>query len=802
MILKELNLIGFGKFENKKLALKDGINLIYGENEAGKSTIHSFVDGMFYGFLKPNAKTTSYIDEHKKYDPWSSGRYAGVIRFEHEGKLYRIEREFKRGRENTKILEENTGVDITKDLDVGKGRILQPGIHFFGFNTRVFSNTIFIKQLGTQTDDKLANEVTEKLINVTTALDDDISVDNAITELRIAMADIGTDRAHTRPYAKTIECIDMLKDEKIKILLEKERYESYLDGKSKLLDILDVEETIYKSLMNTVSRAKAIQKKKILEEAKGLSDDIKKINSNIIELSAYAGLSLDRYKEGVNLSNDVDFSNKSMEESKNELDVVESKLKLMDEKTLNNHDLNKVKEINQDYNKYEEMEEEKTKILYNKDENSLEFLKRDYQSYKEKNSRNTIFLSLTTLVYISLLFMSQLILGLPLAIGSIYLIINSKKLRELMRDIQIEMDDMEIKENNEKIKISEIEELQRQLLHKYNIDTKTEFKSLVDKIQIESYRKQESIELYEELKAKRISLIKKIADIESKKDESFKALRVILEQNNSISLNELSKGLDKKSLYEKDIRELETKKDLIKRILGNNTIESLMSEVIDFNIDMNEDIDENQLKDEIDKSNKNISDLKISLRGVEENVNILGKEISRLVEIEEELHEKQIFKEELESQLQSLELAASTIEELSRNIHNQFAPDINKKVSNIVGKITTGKYNNIKISESLNISVENPITKEIIEIHSLSGGTIDQLYFSLRFGIINSMVGDRLPLVLDDCFIQYDDNRLKNIIEFLAEIGNERQVILFTCHNRERKILDKIGADFNLINLT
>ncbi|MDD2447234.1 MAG: AAA family ATPase, partial [Tissierellia bacterium] len=54
MIIKELNLIGFGKFKNKVIKLDNGINLIYGKNEDGKSTLHSFIDGMFYGFLRPN----------------------------------------------------------------------------------------------------------------------------------------------------------------------------------------------------------------------------------------------------------------------------------------------------------------------------------------------------------------------------------------------------------------------------------------------------------------------------------------------------------------------------------------------------------------------------------------------------------------------------------------------------------------------------------------------------------------------------------------------------------------------------
>ena len=50
MIIKELGLLNFGKFEDKKIELQEGINLIYGRNEEGKSTIVNFIDGIFLWF--------------------------------------------------------------------------------------------------------------------------------------------------------------------------------------------------------------------------------------------------------------------------------------------------------------------------------------------------------------------------------------------------------------------------------------------------------------------------------------------------------------------------------------------------------------------------------------------------------------------------------------------------------------------------------------------------------------------------------------------------------------------------------
>ncbi|MCQ4922723.1 AAA family ATPase [Tissierella carlieri] len=815
MLLKELNLIGFGKFKNENIVLKDGINLIYGENEAGKSTLHSFIDGMFYGFLKPNIKRTDYLPEYEKYNPWTNNRYAGIIRFKYNGKFYRIERNFTKGEENTKVLDETTGVDITKNIEAGSGRVLQPGIHFFGFNTRVFSNTIFIKQLGTKTDDKLAAEVTEKLINVTTTLDDNISVDKAISELKVRMGEIGTDRASTKPYAKNLRDIERLQEEKSNILSEKDAYQSYLEEKIRLNNNLEIEMRNLSRLREKLLKVEILEKARTLEEAKILSDEIANLNSKIDKLSSYANISMDQYKESINLSNAIDFIDKNIVQSKFELENIENRLQSMDNEGYNDIYGKKIEEISKDYNYYEELEEEKNTIFYNKEDNKIEFLKRDYKELKGKSSKYKV-IQIFSIILAIIAFGATIIAIITkkyLPIGILFIVFGSiggyytnkvNNLKYIIEDISRKIEDIYNREKEKQSRIEEIEKLKKSLLEKYNTTGKMEFKKLLDRLQIEHYRQKEQIELYNELKIKRGFLLDRIYEDEFNKKQNLITLEAIFTENNVRDIQEFNYSLDKRNMYEQYIRESEGKKEILRKVLGQHTIEDLIAELGNFYLDINnsiEDMDKNQIKYQIDRINENISDIKIALRGAEENLNILGKDMERLVVIEEEIERKIKYKEELENKYKSLEIAAQAIEELSRDIHSQFTPEINKKVSKIVEKITEGKYNNIKISESLNISVENPITREIIDINSLSGGTIDQLYFSLRFGIINSMVDNKLPLILDDCFIQYDDSRLKNIIEFLTDIGNERQVILFTCHNREKKALEDLGAKFNLINL-
>ena len=149
-----------------------------------------------------------------------------------------------------------------------------------------------------------------------------------------------------------------------------------------------------------------------------------------------------------------------------------------------------------------------------------------------------------------------------------------------------------------------------------------------------------------------------------------------------------------------------------------------------------------------------------------------------------------------------VDLAKENIIETSIKIKEEFMPELEKNLNKYFKILTSDKYEEINISENFNISVKDTEKEEQIDISSLSLGTIDQIYFSLRFGLINLMFNSsEIPIILDDCFTQYDDERLKNALDILVKIKEQYQVILFTCHKREEQILEDLGVEFNLINL-
>ena len=71
-------------------------------------------------------------------------------------------------------------------------------------------------------------------------------------------------------------------------------------------------------------------------------------------------------------------------------------------------------------------------------------------------------------------------------------------------------------------------------------------------------------------------------------------------------------------------------------------------------------------------------------------------------------------------------------------------------------------------------------------------GTIDQLYLSLRLSMVEELSEDKVPILLDEAFAFYDNSRLENILKYLNDNYKNRQIIIFSCTDREKNILIKI----------
>lgn len=810
MILKELNLISFGKFQNKIISLEEGLNIIYGKNESGKTTIHNFIDGMFYGFLKPYAKIRNYSKELEKYRPWNGQDYSGIIKLSQFGKDYRIERNFEKGQ--VKVYDDLTGIDITKEIDMGeKLKDNLPGLYFFNFNNMVYNNTISIKQLESKIDTDLSKEFKDKLANISTSLDQDISVKNAIGELDKKLENIGTERAYTKPYGRAISNLNNLIEERKSLLEKKEEYNQQISASLELKKKIKREEEKLEELNNKLEQLEILDKKKTYEEGINIKSQLGNINREIINLKKYANLSFEDYALAVKLEKDIEYINKEIEELKNNINVLENRLKTIElEVEENIIDGINAEELYRDLDTLEEIDEEKNIIILNRDENKLDILNSELRDKTGKENTIKKFMNtflVLAIVSIGLVFINKFFFLFPLGFGIIAFLFrnSSKNYLSKVKAIKEKIKELEAKEKEKNERIIYIENLQKNILLKYSCSSKLELKRLKEDI----YFKHRSIQIKEEeIEKTKEKIENSILSLKAKEKEIQNynlELNAMLEKNNSSNLEDFKLGLDKKKKYDELLKEKKNQEEILKRILGDYTLEEI-KEGIKFldNNDLIEldTISKLELTQDLENRKSNLQHYLDLHARFEERIDNLNQYIKQIIVTEEEIERLKNEIVNYENQIKSINIAKETIENISNELHQQFAPSINKDVSEIISIVSEGKYNEVKIDEDLNISIENPNTKEIIPVDSLSGGTIDQLYFALRFSIISSMKGESLPLVLDDCFIQYDDERLKNILEYLSEIAKDKQIILFTCHRREEKILNDLGLKYNLVNLS
>ena len=135
-----------------------------------------------------------------------------------------------------------------------------------------------------------------------------------------------------------------------------------------------------------------------------------------------------------------------------------------------------------------------------------------------------------------------------------------------------------------------------------------------------------------------------------------------------------------------------------------------------------------------------------------------------------------------------------------QKMKDEVTPKFTKQLSENIGNITKGRYSKALYNESEGLVVELN-NGDYVNANKLSLGTIDQLYLSLRLSMIDDLSKEKLPIIMDESFAFYDNKRLKNILIYFSEKLKNRQIIIFTCTNREKEILEKNNIKFNYIEL-
>ena len=260
-------------------------------------------------------------------------------------------------------------------------------------------------------------------------------------------------------------------------------------------------------------------------------------------------------------------------------------------------------------------------------------------------------------------------------------------------------------------------------------------------------------------------------------------------------LKQLEKNYDKqeKEIIEKQKQILDEQKENEKEIvraftgkLDDETIEDILS------------TDYSKIVEFISEKEREQTEFSINEKKIElDNQNIVSK-LEDLVDIDEKLEGLYERKDELLQLNNMYEIAKEEIEKAYQEMKENITPEFLEELKIIISEVTNNKYSECYIDSENNILVETE-NGMYVPIELLSVGTIDLMYLALRISAAREISKEKMPIILDEGLAYYDNERMERILRYLDSLN--RQIIIFTCSNREREILKKENINFNLIDM-
>lgn len=747
MIFKELGLLNFGKFEDKKIELQDGINLIYGVNEGGKSTITNFIDGIFYGFSRDSLARKVRDELFEKSRPWTSNLYRGYIILNNGEEDYRISRDFDK--DEVSILNLNTGEDLSNDeRNFLYSRIPQPGVIFFELNRKIYKSSFYLGQRLSQLESDASDELKTRINNFSVSEDENLDLNKVIEKMEEDLYNLGTKRRKSSEIGRFYDELEKISKNKANFISLKETYKNSIED--------------YKLSKDKLKNFEYKLKGRKLFELETLKAKLKECQTN--ESNGENDYKLSELERAIEINK--------------ELGIYSSRLDDLLSTEQENFEVDL--DLEEDYKRYKEINREIQVLNENNYSKEMEII-----SWDIKNLEREIF------KYI-LKFMSSMIIGGAVIFISLYFkkyfisivsilfftysyfrIVKFRENKDLLNRLKNKYQDYRIKSQEKTLIKKEFDKEISEILNKYGARDKKELSELFDSKLQENFKNISRNEYTKELMEKN-SL--EIEDTKKKIIEHEEDLENIFNKYGVQNIKDLKTLFH----YKKDDNRISEYKYRIEKLEKENLSGDLYKE---------ETIE--VILEKIDKEKNNILNLEGSLKTLDESLEKLRVLDERSCEITEKL-EKLEYKKEL------LELSIEKMEGFVKSKRKNTLPLLKKEISQYLSCMTHGKYEEILIDDTFGIRVYDKDIEDYVDLDSLSMGTIDQIYLAFRLSISKIISDKEIPLVLDSHFDSYDDKRLK---ESLKMLESQQQVLIFTSTNREKEILDKNNMTYKLIKI-
>lgn len=699
MKIKNIKVNAYGNIENKDINLEEGINIIHGANESGKSTLLNYIISIFYGISRN--KDGKVLSDYEKYKPWNSNEFSGRISYKLEnGEKYEIFRDFNK--KNPKIYNDKLE-DISDRFETDK----KDGSKFFieqmGIDKQMYLSTVVSTQEEVRLDEKNQNMLIQKIANLAGTGEDNVSYKKALIKLQEKIRnEIGTNKTSQKP-------INIIEKEIVEInnkIVETEKYRNRkyeIDAEKEQilseLKKLEQQKQILQELQNSMKSEEETKNRLEIRE-KNRKDNIAKIN------------------ELTNQKNTINAESERVQSAKNHLQDI-----------IKGHKEN-----------IEKLNSEIEKIANEKEET------------QEKEKPSISFIVITVVLAIALIcsiiliknYIVSGILGVAIIANIVFYVINKNKQK-------VNKAKLREKINQEKqYKREKLENQKQQIIANVNTTEKELEKQ-------EEEEKQVNSEL-----------------------SMLKGQIILLEKNNEKITEEIEQ--DNKAIKEESNK---NKQQIIEKYKDKNINDLLYI---------------NDYQNYISKIEETINNNRIRIKGLEIEYNTIVPQLDEMVVLEEKREADKEKLAELREKESIINIAIENLMDAYEEMKTTITPKFTKNLSESIQKISSNKYNKVTINDENGMIIENN-RGEYVEAIKLSTGTIDQLYLALRLSMIDELSKENLPIILDESFAYSDNNRLKNMLQYLTSDLNNHQTIIFTCTDREQKMLEEMNIPYNVVEL-
>jgi len=850
-----LEIKGFGNLGQRELRLDPGLNLFFGPNEAGKSTLQTAILALLYGFYSSNRAKRGEREEQERHRPWKGGPYWGRLRYRlREGMEVEVTRDFSTWELSTSLRDPLTGRDLTHRFKVGRHGNIPFAQEHLGMGREVFEASAFVHQAqvrGVRDAEHIIDQVTSLLdtgsLNMT--------AQKAIENLQEKLSEIGGERARKARLPLLLKRLHNLQ-------LEREELEEARRSLSQDVEKRERTEEELTVLKGKIERAEyllALQRREEiaarLSSLREATERIKQLEREARPYKPYAQFPLHLKETFLRHQQDLLNQGEKVKELEEKLAGERGELRRLEESLkgyqgIADLDLERLQRLEVRWEMLDQRwrEGEEKLVLMREgipgDEDALAHL--DHQEMEgikpleDDLNRLAGELGGTTWRWLALgLAVISLSGGLfsllPLRWGSCGFLLFSglwlwlqlrmhhlrgkvERLRRELRErltpygVQSYQELLEVKERirsylsraqalaQEKREREEEGKKLLAMLSKMGITELTTQALTLSEEKVRAYLIQRGKR--EEVKRRIEELERSLAQARAKEETTRISLREILSQGKvgeeewERGIAAFRQGLERRERWEEINYQREKEEAKLKGILSLKSQGQLEEELKELNLQALELEGRNPQLKGIPPHGKpsKIQSLHQELQAQREE---LEKELERLKEriegrlkghrplseIEEELAQVEGEVESLRRFRRCLQKAKETIEEISTSYHRDLVPRLNQAVSQGIKRITQGRYQEVMVDpQNLRLRLRVPERREPTPAEDLSLGTQEQLYLLLRLAIVQllSAEGERIPLILDDPFVHFDQARLKAVLHLLAELAEQDQILLFT----------------------